>query len=363
MEWVEVTGRTTEEATEAALERLGIVEHDAEIVVVSEAKVGLFGRLREEARVRARVRPVSPRPKRGQRPSRGGGQGGRASSRSGTAGQRRGAAAQSAVPASNGSNGSNGHPPVGDDTPDVEDMESIDRPTPDGQPHAGAGGVGTSRSARRRRNRTRRQVDIGGGAEEAQHRPGASATEKNGRTDRHSEVDRQRSGISENHGEEGHEMPGTISLEEQAAVAKEFLTGLLGSFGYEADVTTRELDEETIEVSASGDDLGLLIGPRGATLTALQDLTRTAVQHRFPARTDRIVVDVAGYRQRRIAALERFTRQVAAQVVSSGEEQALEPMNAADRKVVHDTVNEIDGVTTRSAGEDPGRHVVIAPTS
>lgn len=158
-------------------------------------------------------------------------------------------------------------------------------------------------------------------------------------------------------------MPGTISLEEQAAAAKEFVTGLLRSFGYEAEVTTRELDEETIEVAAAGDDLGLLIGPRGATLAALQDLTRTAVQHRFPARTDRIMVDVAGYRQRRIAALARFVRQVSDQVLTSGAEQALEPMNAADRKVVHDTVNEIDGVTTRSAGEDPSRYVVISPSS
>jgi len=158
-------------------------------------------------------------------------------------------------------------------------------------------------------------------------------------------------------------MPGTISLEEQAAAAKEFMTGLLQSFGYNAEVTTRELDEETIEVAASGDDLGLLIGPRGATLAAVQDLTRTAVQHQFPARTDRIMVDMAGYRQRRIAALSRFTRQVAEQVASTGEEQALEPMSAADRKVVHDTVNEIDGVTTRSAGEDPSRYVVIARSS
>lgn len=158
-------------------------------------------------------------------------------------------------------------------------------------------------------------------------------------------------------------MPGTISLEEQATAARAFVAGLLRSFGYEAEVTTRALDEETIEVAASGEDLGLLIGPRGATLAALQDLTRTAVQHQFPARTDRIMVDVAGYRQRRIAALARFVRQVADQVLASGNEQALEPMNAADRKVVHDTVNEIDGVTTRSAGEDPSRYVVIAPAS
>jgi len=248
----------------------------------------------------------------------------------------------------------------GVDDADIAD-DATSRSSSDDRVPSGTGG-GTSRSARRRRNRARRQVDGEHGAGETPQRVNGAPRGRNGHAD-HRGPDPQRSTISGNDGEEGHGMPGTISLEEQAAAAREFMVGLLESFGYDADVTTRELDEETIEVSASGDDLGLLIGPRGATLAALQDLTRTAVQHRFPARTDRIMVDVAGYRQRRIAALERFTRQVAEQVMSSGAEQALEPMNAADRKVVHDTVNEIHGVMTRSEGEDPGRYVVVAPSA
>src|ERR1700722_11920554 len=64
MEWVETTGRTIEEAKEAALDQLGVDETDAEFVMVSEPRAGLFGRMRGEARVRARVRPTSPRPKR-----------------------------------------------------------------------------------------------------------------------------------------------------------------------------------------------------------------------------------------------------------------------------------------------------------
>jgi spoIIIJ-associated protein len=93
----------------------------------------------------------------------------------------------------------------------------------------------------------------------------------------------------------------------------------------------------------------------------LQDLTRTVVQRRFPSKTDRILVDVAGYRERRAAALQRFSTQVAEEVRSSGSERALEPMSPADRKVVHDTINEIEGVVTRSEGEDPARYVVISP--
>jgi spoIIIJ-associated protein len=74
-------------------------------------------------------------------------------------------------------------------------------------------------------------------------------------------------------------------------------------------------------------------------------------------------IDVAGYRQRRKEALERFASQVAADVVASGAAKALEPMHPADRKVVHDAINEIDGVRTTSEGEEPRRRVVILPAT
>ncbi len=152
-----------------------------------------------------------------------------------------------------------------------------------------------------------------------------------------------------------------MTLEQQAAVAREFLVGLLVEFGLEGTVEVRVLDPETVEVAAMGDDLGTLVGPRGSTLAAIQDVTRTVVQRQFPTRTDRILVDVAGYRQRRSEALERFSRQVAGEVLETGSSRALEPMSPADRKVIHDTVNEIEGVVTRSEGEDPACYIVIAP--
>ena len=68
MEWVEVAAKTVEEATESALDQLGVAVGDAEVIVLAEPKAGLFGRTRGEARVRARVRPVGPRPKRERRP-------------------------------------------------------------------------------------------------------------------------------------------------------------------------------------------------------------------------------------------------------------------------------------------------------
>lgn len=156
-------------------------------------------------------------------------------------------------------------------------------------------------------------------------------------------------------------MEESLSLEQQGEAAREFVAGLVEQFGLQAEVSVEEVDEDTVQVSASGEDLGLLVGPRGATLAAVQDLTRTFVQRQSESRTDRILVDVGGYREKRAAALRRFTLGIVEEVKSSGEERALEPMSPADRKVIHDTVNEIDGVDTRSDGVEPSRYVVVQP--
>ena len=152
-----------------------------------------------------------------------------------------------------------------------------------------------------------------------------------------------------------------MTLQEQGEVARVFLDGLLREYGLEGSIETRVLDDETVEIAATGADLGILVGPRGSTLSAIQDVTRTVVQRNFSARTDRILVDIAGYRERRAEALGRFSRQVASEVLESRSPRSLEPMSPADRKVVHDTINEVDGVVTRSEGEDSTRHVVIEP--
>lgn len=154
-----------------------------------------------------------------------------------------------------------------------------------------------------------------------------------------------------------------MSLAEQGEVARGFLVGLIDAFGAHAEVSVREIDDETVEVAATGDNLGLLIGPKGQTLSAVQELTRTVVQRQSAARTGRILVDVAGWRQKRREALERFTKQIADEVLASGTAKVLEPMAPADRKVVHDTVNGIDGLETSSEGEEPRRRVVIRPAS
>lgn len=153
-----------------------------------------------------------------------------------------------------------------------------------------------------------------------------------------------------------------VPIDEQGELAAGFLRGLLEVMAAEATVvSTPAADGDSVELSVTGDDLGHLIGPKGATLAALQDLTRTVVQRRSGARTGRLYVDVGGYRARRRDALERFTRQMAERALAEGTRVVLEPMTAADRKVVHDTANTIDGISSQSEGEEPRRRVVIVP--
>ena len=106
-----------------------------------------------------------------------------------------------------------------------------------------------------------------------------------------------------------------------------------------------------------------LIGPKAGTLLALQDITRTVVQrHAAGRKTNRLSVDVGGYRERRKASLIAFTEKQAEIVKETNESLSLEPMGAADRKIIHDAVSEIDGITSGSEGEEPRRWVVLQPS-
>lgn len=154
-----------------------------------------------------------------------------------------------------------------------------------------------------------------------------------------------------------------MSVQEQATTVEAFVRGVVDRFGFADAATSVRIDEEHIYVDVTGSDLGLLIGPRGRTLEALQELTRTVSQRSSEDPGVRVTVDVAGFRARRVAALEAFVRRLAEEVMANGEAQELEPMSAADRKVVHDTVNEIEGVESASAGTDPERYVVIRPAA
>lgn len=393
MEWVETTAKTVEEAKNQALDQLGVAEDDAEIVVLDEPRPGLFGRVRGEARVRARVRPTTPRPKLDrrdrkkkdqrevrsgaagsgpdddadrddrsdesgdgtdaarERPARGGRGGRGRGSRSATTARAREATAPAVTDAFDSA--------FADSTPAAASADGTDA----GSTDEDAGEAGTSGSTGpRRRNRGRR------GGQRSRGASGAGADGADGSdddldvgddadrgsdrvSDRGSNSDRPvRTGDKE-------DMVDAAQVGEEARV---FVQGVVDAFGLTGTTAVHQ-DGDDLEITVDGADLGLLVGPRGTTLQALQELTRVAAQRRLGDHDTRLRVDVGGYRVRRREALSRFAHQVAAQVVADGVAKRLEPMSSADRKVIHDALSDFDGVVTRSEGDDPRRCVVIAP--
>lgn len=151
-----------------------------------------------------------------------------------------------------------------------------------------------------------------------------------------------------------------VTPQEVGDAAVLFMNDLVSAFG---GTGTAELTVDGIEldVQVHGEDLGLLVGPGGRTLNAVQDLVRVAAQRRLGDHETRLRIDVAGYRERRSAALSKFAAEVAGQVRESGSARSLEPMTSADRKVIHDALNDEDGVVSTSSGEDPYRRVVVEP--
>jgi spoIIIJ-associated protein len=301
MEWVETTGKTVAEAKETALDRLGVADDDAEFEILEEPRNGLFGLIRGEARVRARIRPTEARPKQDRKRGRGE----RSATRTDTREASRGESNRVA-------------------TGDARD----DSGSP---PRTGTRPPRRPESARDRAPRER-----------SDDRPRGPRGEGGGRRP------------------DGSDAPQDPPVDPAAvgAAAVAFVEGLVDAFGLAGTTELASVDSE-FEVSVTGDDLGLLIGPGGRTLAAVQDLARVAAQRRLGDHETRLRVDVAGYRERRRAALERFARTVAAQVVETGTALALEPMPSADRKIIHDVLATIDGVGSHSEGDDPTRRVVV----
>lgn len=153
-----------------------------------------------------------------------------------------------------------------------------------------------------------------------------------------------------------------VDVAEVQRAAEAFASRLVDAFGLTGTTTsTVEGNEIDVRIDAQGDGLGLMIGPGGRTLLAIQDLARVAAQRRLGDHETRLRVDVAGYREKRRVALERFAQNVAELVKESGIARSLDPMPSADRKVIHDTLAAIDGVVSRSEGEDPNRRIIVSP--
>lgn len=299
MEWVETTGNTVHDAKEAALDALGVDTDDAEFEVVNDAKTGMFGRVKEEARVRARVRPTTPRAKDDRRRRRRGSKGG-----------------------------------------------------------GGEGGQKAKQGANRGGQKGQ------SGRESSGSSPAKPAKSNNGGR---SKQDGARQQSRQDNNDKGKQKTvsdePTMPLEEQADIAEAFVSDLANEFGTTVTFDRTQVADDEIRITVNGDGIGRMIGQRGNTAGAIDELVRTVLQrHAGSGRDGRIRVDMGGVRARRAEALAAFTREQAAAVRESGVARVLEPMGGADRKVVHDTIADEAGVETASEGEDPNRRVIIVPS-
>ena len=148
--------------------------------------------------------------------------------------------------------------------------------------------------------------------------------------------------------------------DEKAAAIKTFLTGLLEHMDSVAQVKVYLPEKGRYKVILEGQGLGALIGRRGETLDAIQQLTSYAVNRDGGPRV-RIHLDAENYRAKREQSLQHLARKVAGKVVRYRRSVTLEPMNAYERHVIHTALQDFEGVTTYSTGADPNRRVVVAP--
>jgi spoIIIJ-associated protein len=152
--------------------------------------------------------------------------------------------------------------------------------------------------------------------------------------------------------------PLVARLEEEGEVAADYLEALLDITDLDGDIDI-DVENDRASLSITGGALSHLVGERGEVLDAIQELTRLAVQTSTGERS-RLMLDIDNFRSEKKKELAKLAHEVAAEVKESGESVKLRPMNAFERKVVHDTIQEI-GLTSESEGEDPNRCVVVLP--
>ena len=381
MEWIVTTGGSVNEAKELALDQLGVAAEDADFEILVEPGRQLFGLRRIPAKVRARVAPVTPTPKaeprrnqrrdnkgskqRSTRPPQGDGNrggknkpspersgksgSGRSSGASGKASDGQNKASGGGIKGSGGKSGSQGGREGGSTESGAK--KRTRRVT---------GGKSASAESPATRTETGNNSGVVSSPEESRRDEQAEIEQ---RVVRRRTIDPARAAGAARTQEEDV-VTAEVSVEGQQAMVGEFLEGLARSFGIDASAETPPVEEDAFEVNlvGSNEELGLLIGPKGGHLAAMHEVTKTMLQRRIPG-TDRarVRVDVGGYRAQRRIALEGYVTELVRGVKDSGVEKGLEPMNSADRKVVHDAVNAVDGVRTISVGEEPRRRVVIVP--
>ena len=296
MEWIETTGTSIDEAKDLALDRLGVAEDELEIQVLTEPSSAMFGLKKTEARLRARVRPISPQIKT-ERNSKNNRDKNRKRSNQGR---------------KNTNNKTNSE-------------------------------KSQKNNNQKNSKKTSEQLDDAkNSSKNKDNRPEKATKAKNNPRTRKDEMETEK-----------------MDLSTQAEITESFLAGLLEKMGLESRVTST-IEDERLTVEAHGLNLGLAIGHQGQTVRAITELSRTIIQRKSRgSASGSMTVDIGGYRALRQSNLEKFAKAQAEAVLSDGISRALDPMGAADRRIAHNAVSDIEGVETISEGSNMDRRVVI----
>tara|TARA_Y100000746_G_scaffold126797_1_gene108573 strand:+ start:3727 stop:4629 length:903 start_codon:yes stop_codon:yes gene_type:complete len=296
VEWIETTGTSIDEAKDLALDRLGVAEDELEIQVLTEPSSAMFGLKKTEARLRARVRPISPQIKT-ERNSKNNRDKNRKRSNQGRKNTNNKTNSEKSQKNSNQKNSK-------------KTSEQLDD---------------AKNSSKNKDNRSEKATKV-----------------KNNPRTRKDEMETEK-----------------MDLSTQAEITESFLAGLLEKMGLESRVTST-IEDERLTVEAHGLNLGLAIGHQGQTVRAITELSRTIIQRKSRgSASGSMTVDIGGYRALRQSNLEKFAKAQAEAVLSDGISRALDPMGAADRRIAHNAVSDIEGVETISEGSNMDRRVVI----
>jgi spoIIIJ-associated protein len=150
-----------------------------------------------------------------------------------------------------------------------------------------------------------------------------------------------------------------MSRSDAAGRVRKMLEQIVDAVGVDAEIDVSE-DASGVHANLDGEDLGLLIGRHGQTIDAIQHLAYR-IAYRGEDDRKRVTVDAAGYRERRATLLQQDADEAVEEVLRTGEPVALDAMNAVERRVVHEYLRDRDGVETYSEGDEPDRHLVVAP--
>ena len=148
--------------------------------------------------------------------------------------------------------------------------------------------------------------------------------------------------------------------DEKSEQIRTFLSGLLGHMDAKAEVKVYEAEKNRYKVILEGEKLGALIGRRGETLDAIQQLTNYSINRGGESKRARVQIDAENYREKREESLERLAQKVAGKVVKYRRNVTLEPMNAYERHVIHTALQDTQYITTFSIGTEPNRRVVVS---